>query len=382
MFWRITLPADPPDDRRRGHHAGRHRAEDLRPREGHDERRASTPTSSPTEMFDEAFATATSPRLEHASRCCILVAGAPAHDRQRPPRPAGGDADDRRRPTQRRRHRRARPPGTAAGREPVGAAHAPRPRRRSRPCVLWVLVIALDDPDPRPARVTRSGPSGRADRRAGGRSFTDPQFTLDNYRPALFDPPGGDAPIMWQHFLNSLAIAIPATIVPIADRRGRGLRLRVDALPGPRLALHRRGRADGRAAPDVARAAAAAVRRRRPPHRVRRDAHAVPRPRPRRQADRGVAHPHRASACRWPSSCCTTTSSSLPGDVFEAARDRRRRPLRDLLADRAAAVACRRWPRSPSSSSSGCGTTTSSRSIFLGRQPDDAPLTVPLRQPR
>jgi alpha-glucoside transport system permease protein len=44
---------------------------------------------------------------------------------------------------------------------------------------------------------------------------TDPQLTLENYR-SVFSTAGTDAPDMWQHFLNSLAIAVPATIIPIA----------------------------------------------------------------------------------------------------------------------------------------------------------------------
>jgi alpha-glucoside transport system permease protein len=44
---------------------------------------------------------------------------------------------------------------------------------------------------------------------------TDPKLTLDNYR-AVFSTTGTDSPDMWQHFLNSLAIVIPATIIPIA----------------------------------------------------------------------------------------------------------------------------------------------------------------------
>jgi alpha-glucoside transport system permease protein len=44
---------------------------------------------------------------------------------------------------------------------------------------------------------------------------TDPQLTFDNYR-AVFSQSGTDAPDMWGHFLNSLAITVPATVVPIA----------------------------------------------------------------------------------------------------------------------------------------------------------------------
>jgi alpha-glucoside transport system permease protein len=44
--------------------------------------------------------------------------------------------------------------------------------------------------------------------------FKDPSFTLDNYRRALFDPPGGYVSF-GRALINSFAIAIPATVVPI-----------------------------------------------------------------------------------------------------------------------------------------------------------------------
>jgi len=45
--------------------------------------------------------------------------------------------------------------------------------------------------------------------------ITNPQLTTANYE-AAFSSAGADAPNMWQHFLNSLAITIPATIIPLA----------------------------------------------------------------------------------------------------------------------------------------------------------------------
>jgi alpha-glucoside transport system permease protein len=44
--------------------------------------------------------------------------------------------------------------------------------------------------------------------------FTDPQLTTANYE-AVFESAGADSPNMVQHFLNSLAITIPATLIPI-----------------------------------------------------------------------------------------------------------------------------------------------------------------------
>jgi alpha-glucoside transport system permease protein len=44
---------------------------------------------------------------------------------------------------------------------------------------------------------------------------SDPQLTLESYR-SVFSSSTSDAPDMWQHFLNSFAISIPATVIPIA----------------------------------------------------------------------------------------------------------------------------------------------------------------------
>jgi alpha-glucoside transport system permease protein len=45
--------------------------------------------------------------------------------------------------------------------------------------------------------------------------LTDPKLTTANYE-AVFSTAGTDAPNMWEHFINSLAITIPATLIPIA----------------------------------------------------------------------------------------------------------------------------------------------------------------------
>ncbi len=44
--------------------------------------------------------------------------------------------------------------------------------------------------------------------------FTNPEFTLDSYKEVIFES-GGGRESMLTHFLNSLAIVIPATILPI-----------------------------------------------------------------------------------------------------------------------------------------------------------------------
>ncbi len=45
--------------------------------------------------------------------------------------------------------------------------------------------------------------------------FTNPQLTIDNYTTVL-GTGGGDSPDLGQYFLNSLAIVLPATVIPIS----------------------------------------------------------------------------------------------------------------------------------------------------------------------
>lgn len=46
-------------------------------------------------------------------------------------------------------------------------------------------------------------------------AFTDPSFTTENYDTVLSST-GGQGGGMWGHFLNSVAITVPATIIPVA----------------------------------------------------------------------------------------------------------------------------------------------------------------------
>jgi alpha-glucoside transport system permease protein len=80
--------------------------------------------------------------------------------------------------------------------------------------VLWLLVALWSLPTL--GMLVSSFRAEQAVKRTGWWSVvTDPQLTLDNYR-AVFSTEGTDAPDLWQHFGNSLAIAVPATILPIA----------------------------------------------------------------------------------------------------------------------------------------------------------------------
>jgi alpha-glucoside transport system permease protein len=80
--------------------------------------------------------------------------------------------------------------------------------------VLWALVILWTIPT---FGLLVSSFRPGAEQVASGwwTTITDPSFTLDNYQRALFDPPGGSLPF-WRALLNSFAIAIPGTVIPIA----------------------------------------------------------------------------------------------------------------------------------------------------------------------
>ena len=79
---------------------------------------------------------------------------------------------------------------------------------------LWALVIVWTIPTL--GLLVSSFRPGSAQFASGWwTTITDPSFTLDNYDRALFTPPGGSLPF-WKAMLNSFAIAIPGTVVPIA----------------------------------------------------------------------------------------------------------------------------------------------------------------------
>jgi alpha-glucoside transport system permease protein len=80
--------------------------------------------------------------------------------------------------------------------------------------VLWLLVAIWTVPTL--GLLVSSFRAETAVKRTGWWTVvSNPQLTLDNYR-SVFSTAGTDAPNMWQHFLNSVAIALPATIIPIA----------------------------------------------------------------------------------------------------------------------------------------------------------------------
>ena len=97
--------------------------------------------------------------------------------------------------------------------EPVGS-HVHRLLSAVPTTVLWGLVVLWTLPTF--GLLVNSFRPGSVQLRSGWwTAFGDPTFTAENYRRALFDPPGGSL-AFWEAMLNSFAIAIPGTVVPIA----------------------------------------------------------------------------------------------------------------------------------------------------------------------
>ena len=97
--------------------------------------------------------------------------------------------------------------------EPVGA-RTHRVLTALPTSVLWAVVVLWTIPSVG-LLVTSLRPGSEQFDSGWWTTVTNPSFTLSNYRDALFDPPGGSVPFT-EAFLNSFAIAIPGTIVPIA----------------------------------------------------------------------------------------------------------------------------------------------------------------------
>jgi len=116
----------------------------------------------------------------------------------------------------------APPPPVPVSEERLATSHTPEPvgARTHRvltavpTAVLWGLVVLWTIPTF--GLLVNSLRPGVAQFGSGWwQTFTDPNVTTGNYQRALFDPPGGSLPF-WKALLNSFAIAIPGTAVPIA----------------------------------------------------------------------------------------------------------------------------------------------------------------------
>ena len=208
--------------------------------------------------------------------------------------------------------------------------------------VLWIVVLVWTIPS---FGLLVNSFREPAEQRASGwwNVFTDPTFTLDAYDRALTDAPGGALP-MWDYFLNSLSIAIPATIIPIGiaalaayafawmEFPGRNwlfiitvalLAIPIQAALVPLLSLFG---ATSPGAPSCATTCRS-------------------------------GSPTPPSGCRWRSSCCTTTSPACHATCSKPSAS-----TAPTTCASSARWCChcrsRRWRPSRSSSSSGCGTTT------------------------
>ena len=75
-----------------------------------------------------------------------------------------------------------------------------------------------------------------------GSRFKATQWTLQNYNDVLFGSATNQTP-MGNSFVNSLAVALPATIIPIMIAAFAAYAFTVHGVPRPRHAVHRRCRA-------------------------------------------------------------------------------------------------------------------------------------------
>ncbi|MEM8904914.1 MAG: carbohydrate ABC transporter permease [Actinomycetota bacterium] len=80
--------------------------------------------------------------------------------------------------------------------------------------VLWIVVIVWTVPSIG-LLVSSFRPVEEINESGWWTIVTNPAFTIENYREILFDPPGG-TDSMFVFMLNTIAIVLPATVVPIA----------------------------------------------------------------------------------------------------------------------------------------------------------------------
>lgn len=100
---------------------------------------------------------------------------------------------------------------------PLGEPVTTRAYRRLRAlptAVLWGLVALWSLPTIG-MLVSSFRPEDEVKTSGWWTVFADRSLTLANYE-AVFSSSGTDAPNMWNHFLNSMAITIPATLIPLA----------------------------------------------------------------------------------------------------------------------------------------------------------------------
>ena len=107
--------------------------------------------------------------------------------------------------------------GATDGDRPLGEPVTARAYRRLRAIptvVLWGLVAIWSLPTIG-MLVSSFRPEDEVKSSGWWTVVTDRSLTLANYE-SVFSSSGTDAPNMWNHFLNSMAITVPATLIPLA----------------------------------------------------------------------------------------------------------------------------------------------------------------------
>ena len=173
--------------------------------------------------------------------------------------------------------------------EPRADCRRSRRRRSASMSTGHPLMIIWLAPDARPARELVPDRSATLPRPAGGRRSPDVPAS-ENYADVLDQSGIGDA------FVNSLFIAIPATIIPIFVAAFAAYAFSWMDFPGREHALRGRRRAARRPAADDADPDPAAVRRL---------GH-------HRRSSSRSGSPTRATACRSRSTCCATSWARCP----------------------------------------------------------------------
>ena len=268
----------------------------------------------------------------------------------------------RRRRADGRRGRRRRRRGVGESDAAAGSSAS----RSSSSSLLWLIpTVGVLVTSFRPEALAEHAPAGG--RRSATRSRRG-EWTLENYRQAL------DAGGFQNAFLNSLAVTIPSTIIPITIAafaayafswmQFRGRYVLFVLVVGP----HGRAAADG-AHPDPAPLHAAAP------------SSAACRCFPDLDLNGTflghLAGPHRLRPARSPPTCCATTSARCRRR--SSSRPRSTAPTTSRSSGGwSCRCRCRRSPPSPSSSSSGCGTTCWSPTCSSAARRDNRVVTIAL----
>ena len=101
----------------------------------------------------------------------------------------------------------------AMGGEPIGRSVSASLSSRGGRYIVIALVLPVDDPHVRPARLLGAAQSRRSRRRGGGRPSSGPSSRSSNYDAVLSSSPGSAN--LSQFFFNSVKITVPAVILSV-----------------------------------------------------------------------------------------------------------------------------------------------------------------------